>query len=141
MNQEQAERLLTLAWFLRTQVEAERFNMRSMCTYVLTRRCRRNIPPHCGTTACALGWATHIWPETFVLRYRGLHVAGSREALELCSVQGGEALSTTHREVLNFFGLATYEADWAFGGQHCRTPREEAGVLEALARKRGWEYA
>jgi hypothetical protein len=141
MNQEQAERLLTLAWFLRTQVEAERFSMRTMCTCVLKSGARRDISPQCGTTACALGWATHIWPETFSLRARGLVSPGESTALDLCAVEDGVAIGTTNRRVLNFFGLDVYEADWAFGGQHIRTPVQEAEVLEALARKRGWEYA
>lgn len=49
------ERLLTLAKFLREQVDPKHFCINSFCDF----RNNKTIK-ECGSTACALGWATQI---------------------------------------------------------------------------------
>jgi len=79
----------------------------------------------CGTTACALGWATRVFPRTFELQGREGHV--------IVAPKGGEVqdLAAHTRE---FFGLDEDQADDAFYlCEYARTPQEEAKLLRSLA--------
>lgn len=123
MNKQQASRLLTLAYFLKTRVDPAKFDMRSYCN-------PDDDLTSCGTTACAMGWATVVFPEQFELR--GDDVV-CHDGLRIGEIE--------------FFGLARDESfspggDWdhLFGGRHARTPKQEAKVIEDFVAKKGWVY-
>ena len=143
MNQKQAERLLTLAWFLRS-VPPEHFDLRTYA-HQHKRRATWEIgsrldvlaaTTECGTTACALGWATVLFPDKLQLR-----------VMEDCCGEPDPALyvdgiwsAYCKEAVCDYFGLTELEACSAFGPDNCRTPREEAAFLEEIALNYGWEY-
>lgn len=116
MNKTQASRLLTLAHFLKTEIDRRQFSM------IIYRE-----DTGCGTAACALGWATTIWPETFQVRGGLLY-------------SGKERISYGDIKVETFFGLDTFEACSLFGPDHNVTPIQKAKEIEELVSSKGWVY-
>ncbi len=131
MTEQQARRLLTLATYLRTRVIA--LNMRSYACGVWSGSSEIDIHT-CGTTACALGWATVVWPETFSLYVD--RVSGTRQTARLRV--DGRPRFCTDRPIQEFFGLSYIECVHAFGDSAVRTSVQEADILEQLARDKGW---
>ncbi len=87
----------------------------------------------CGTTACALGWSTVLWPEMFsiVKSDRGkVFRAGGNVGWVQCGYSG--------HEVQEWFGLAKVDCDYAFGPFGTRSNIREAEILEQMAREKGW---
>lgn len=123
MNQVQASRLLTLAWFLKTQVPEEQFDMG-----LITNRRRPLVVGECGSSGCAIGWCTCVFPRVFEAYNKGL-VCVSGDLSMFCGVS-----------IREFFGLSLREAKDAFGPTP-RTPTLESVVLENIALRHGWEYA
>ena len=116
MNKVQAGRLLTLAWFLRTQVPKEHFDMHEICTGSSidaapeSIRSILNVPTlSCGTQACAYGWSCAIFPEL--------------------SDDGND-----------FFGI-TGDEWWHLFGGFDRSPKQQALHIERFVRSKGWVYA
>ena len=62
MNVKQARNLLKLADFLENQVPAKRFDMGDWASGP-----DLSTAPECGTSACALGWATVAFPRVLKL--------------------------------------------------------------------------
>lgn len=128
MDEIQAGRLLTLAWFLKTQVPRRHFDMASFYDDPEGESDRvgcENLSRHkCGTSACALGWAPVALPDDFRMQ--------SGIPLPVDPVESSYSL----------FGLEEPN-DWShlFGGEHIRTPKQEAKVIENFVRERGWVYA
>lgn len=116
MNQTQASRLLTLAWFLKTEVPACQFDL----NYFV------NTTPkkigECGTTACALGWCPTVFPGQWEW-YAGVAPRPLRET------------------VTEFFGIDPKDWSRLFSSRHTRTPKQEARVIEQLVAKHGYTYA
>lgn len=145
MTKVQAVRLLTLAWFLRTKVPRKRFEM---CSYAEVGVRLLNVgsvghmevfekkPANCGTSACALGWATAVFPSKFAL----LEDVDGRNFNITVDVRTKKAAEYDGHIVAKFFGLDEYECSFAFGPTE-RTPKQEAKILENLAKKHGWVYA
>lgn len=125
MNKTQAGRLLTLAYFLKTNVDPVNFDM---MVYA------RNITDtnlnslSCRTTACALGWCAYVFHDRFSLNpmHRGINFDGRLSGLTYWGVQ-------------QFFGITYEESDLLFY-QHERTPKQEARVIEKLVKSKGWVY-
>lgn len=129
MNKTQASRLLTLAWFLKTEVPEDEFKMSSFCGEKRT----GHMKHECGTTACALGWATAIWPETFSLRPSALI---DESVLQV----RGRYTSYYDAPIRGWFGIDKGEALDTFGPS-ARSAAQVAADLEQLALDHGWTYA
>lgn len=64
-TKQHAERLLTLAYFLKTQVPKKHFymgNFTNQCDVEIVQTLR-TTEPKCGTTACAVGWCPAVFPK------------------------------------------------------------------------------
>ncbi len=136
MTKTQAGRYLTLAWFLRTQVPRKHFDMGYYCKTKDNKSVDlRN--PSCGTSACALGWCTVVWPKRFKL-VRANNNFCSQGLLVV--LDGAKCdFNNPNLLLLNFFGGAESDFEYVFG-PHTRTPKQEAAVIEQLVRKYGWKY-
>lgn len=132
MNIEQAGRLLTLAYFLKTEVKPNEFDME---TYWSSRRMdvAPDLSEHpCGTSACAFGWCSVVFPSRFKLTTR--YGCGFMQS-------GGLTINFWDAEAMQFFGVDIEEACLLFDSDHVRTPKQEAKVIEQLVFKHGYVYA
>lgn len=128
MNKTQAGRLLTLAHFLKTEVEPLEFDMGHYTEGELPHGKHKGSQLDCGSSACALGWATVVFPETFWFE-SSLHW-GTLLNVDYCD-------HTTR----SFFGLVEDEPYYLFGENHRRTPEQEAKVIEDFVDAKGYVYA
>lgn len=134
VTKEQAGRLLTLAYYLKTRVPTEHFDMgvyvsdSGLWPADVEEGFATRLESHeCGTSACAVGWGMVVFPNEW-------HTVG-------CEVRLRSRAGSTVTDCLQFYGIADYqEWYWLFSGAHRRTPKEEAKVLEDYARKKGWVY-
>ena len=118
------KRLLKLAAFLAGPVARaekrsgnQKFDMRTYASH------RGNIglrKKECNTSACALGWASKLWPRTFNFNEEGWFLIDGRFLGDWS--QPGE-----------FFGLTNENARLAFSGSFVRTVKEEVAILRKLA--------
>lgn len=132
MNKTQAGRLLTLAYFLKTEVPSKQFNMKWY-----GRREPEQKPVclgECGTSACALGWATEVFPEVFRMEWPG----GLLAVVCMCGVPW--AVTWESPEVWKFFGVDCEESLRLFG-RVLSTPEQKAKQIEALVESYGYTYA
>lgn len=134
MNTIHKRRILKLAAFLagpvaradaRAQARGKyKFNMKHWCGWNDERDDKaptkvgltKNL---CNTSACALGWATNLWPKQLYLRNGLVKLRGSRR-------YGLDA-------AVDFFGLDAIQAEHAFAVGFSRTPKEEATMLRKIA--------
>ena len=130
MNKTQAGRLLTLAHFLRTRVPPEEFDMRCFAGSRLG-----PTVGSCGVSACALGWATVIWPSVFRLEWSGACLLAS-----LRHVPTAAYTPYTGLPVCRFFGIEKDEAAELFGTKPA-TPEQKAEQIEELVDSYGYTYA
>lgn len=166
MNSVQASNLLTLAYFLKTEVKPANFDMgrwgekrrevqrieinaqetpASSCLKHLElgeseeheSPCEYKEVVSCGTSACALGWATTVFPETFRMKWNGDSDYMQGHVYE---VGTNTALATDSPVVLKFFGITSSEGYDLFGGEPA-TPKKKAAQMERLADKYGYTYA
>jgi hypothetical protein len=177
MDITQAGRLLTLAYYLKTEVKPEFFDMSCFGqkwfetvkeTPVKTKALgigqtavieAKHV---CKTSACALGWATVVFPETFRLDWGyeyELDPAENDEDDPLeASVQikkDGEWRSVSYErhqfsdwgemveipgDLHDFFGITNEEAWELFGGNDA-TPKQKAKQIEELVDHCGYTYA
>lgn len=131
-------RLLQLADFL-TFVPRENFNMAVVVagTYDPDLGCHTNTPEsakspaHCGTCACAAGWAGYRFPHSLTYEkdvWGGLNLTNKKT--------GSDGV----RAVCEFFDLPYSDLDydrvdgWLFGDCHDRTPKQEAGIIRTFVR-------
>lgn len=154
MNKTQAGRLLTLAHYLRTQVKPKEFDLDSyahiswsrdaiykefdselLSAVKIEERVRAKLG--CGTTACAMGHATTIWPDMFALRFDNDFW---NPGWELVMQKSGRKLQYYAHYVQEFFGIDYDEAYRLFSASHKRTPRQEAREIEKVVARYGWEY-
>lgn len=131
MNKTQAGRLLTLAYFLKTRVPPNKFDMGC---YETSEYCEPEkisaelMNRRCGTSACAIGWCPIVFPSEFTYYY------GSISAIK-------ESVGDSLQDECNFFGLVRGEWGYLFGGDNERTPKQEADVIEEFVLEHGWVYA
>jgi len=76
---------------------------------------------HCGSSACAMGWATVVFPRSLKMNEEWVPVMRNNEAIH------GEHIGP------EFFGMTDLQADDAFLSGFNRGPKEEAGVLRGIA--------
>ena len=135
MNKIQAGRLLTLAYFLKTEVPPELFDMYSYCSRRLS---GLGFPKEhlgeCGTTACALGWATVVFPQKFRFGPTGGIVPIGPDN------PSNTPIRYSYEPYQKFFGISAEEAEQLFASCHNRSPLEEAAVIEELVFEKGWWY-
>lgn len=139
MDITQAGRLLTLAHFLKTEVKPSEFDLGSYCkTYSAS---TPNLIDHpCGTTACALGWCTAVFPDRFGLK-DGDNVDLLTHA-RYCGIRFNRRMTYWgDRRVREFFGVSMDEFELLFDATRVRTPKQEAKVIEQLVAKHGYECA
>ena len=125
MNKIQAGRLLTLAYYLKTEVSKDKFYMRSYCSGNPSEL----LDNSCGTSACALGWASVVFPQRFSLFHGRLMLSAGLKY----------EIGYYGNTVCRYFGLSSDEASWLFG-PFTRTPKEEARMIEKLVLEKGWCY-
>lgn len=117
------DRLLKLAKFLREEVPDSEFDLSCYVTWNAdlpeSKDGRAHMAHNCGETACALGWATCLWPDNFWFTGNGT----VRDLRWNISPQG-------------FFDIDYQEWDYLFGPDHERTPKQEAKIIERFARNR-----
>ena len=144
MNETQANRLLKLAKYLREKVKPEEFDLGSFSEFVSLDKGKaaedlceirnrslsfldaKTATPLCGSTACALGYATNIWPRRFVLR-----IEKSRYGNLFCAKTGKE-LEFDSPIIQDFFGINGEECEILFSPDHSRTPAKEADMIEGV---------
>ena len=177
MNQTQASRLLTLANFLKSEVCAEEFDMdvfgRAVaeesepevkaegisigCNQLLQRK-----TIECNTSACALGWATSVFPSQMCMRWNGdVDDLIERDRLDgtVQMKDDGVWQDVFYDDdlVQNFFGLTEAECEDLFGpddpGEYDddtneyinippkTTPKQKAKQIEKLCASHGWVYS
>jgi hypothetical protein len=134
MNKTHAGRLLTLAYFLKTEMKPRNFDMGNYT---------------CGTTACALGCCPIVFPrqwtwhdnETPILRLSQAGFEGLKQDTMLRN------RSYTAASASWFFGLneaAIRKLFYPRDEFDCfveRTPKQEARIIEKLVEQHGYTYA
>lgn len=95
------------------------------------------LEPDCKTSACALGWATTIWPRKFQISEDG--DLSFRSHFQ----DGSDWWRGTHYSelpVLEHFGISEQEAIRLFGGPQV-SPKQKAKEIEKLVGSHGYTYA
>lgn len=137
MNKQQASRLLTLAYFLKTKVPRRQFDMSSISQADVG--CNPANIHECGTSACGLGWATVVFPDLLQLGESTITHHGHR----YCGLETADGCASSEYDpyVWGLFGISDdSEAYHLFGGGNVRTPKQEAKVIEDFVAKKGWVY-
>lgn len=134
-----ADRLLTLAYFLKTQVPSKHFSMGNFTNNGLVEVMETLVTdkPNCGTTACAVGWCPAVFPKDWEWRAddnADPRLIDSPEYFEDWTPDS----SSDSRE---FFGVDSDEWNHVFGGHNTRTPKREATVIERFVESKGYVYA
>lgn len=136
MTKRQRERILKLADFLEGPLaEAERrtgrrkFDMERYSSYVddpaFEKRAPRKVgvtKELCNTAACALGWATVVFP-------RSLKLSGEYSDVNLIHGSAGSA----EMDAEKFFGMSEHQVSKAFYTGWKRTPAAAAKILRSIA--------
>ena len=127
------KRLLKLAAFLAGPVaraakrnKARKFNLDHYANSV-NLGLRKN---ECGTSACALGWATQVFPRTFRLGKELKDLNGDK----YCGLRMNGKYLHDPEDARDFFGLSYNEAYKAFSAEFSqRTIPQEVAILRKLA--------
>ena len=153
MNKEQAGRLLTLAYFMKTEVKKKHYDQNTVIA----------VPPSvkpevalvhdnfCGSEGCSLGFLPIAFPKEFKYEKQSNY---AHELYWEVSTHDGKAMTAAwagkHREVLvDFFGLDEKEITKIFGtteerddGSYVvRTPKQQAKIIEKIVEKHGFTYS
>lgn len=126
-TKQHADRLLTLAWFLKTQVKPSEFDMGSWVKGDSKNLFREHT---CGTTACAVGYCPVVFPRQW--KYDG--------AYKPMVIRQDPYFESGYEES-EFFGVNGPEWIHLFGCYRKRTPKQEALVIERFVKKKGYVYA
>lgn len=179
MDAIQAGRLLTLAYYLKTEVKPEFFDMScfgqkwfeteksTSCKTAelgLGQTAVVETKHVCRTSACALGWATVVFPETFRLDWGWgcdweLDPTENDEDDQLEAFvqikKDGEWREVAYEryeynefigpqeipgDLHDFFGITNNEA-WELFGGYDATPKQKAKQIEELVDRYGYTYA
>jgi hypothetical protein len=158
MTKTEADRLLTLAYFLKTQVENDEYNQNyfglSSCEDLEDKISYVQADEICGTSACAAGWATVVFPKTFRLQFLGemdQKRKGKRATLGYIEMRYPHWFDRQHKawqkatitRIGNWFGLDDDEAYKVFGPDDCNrvTPKQKAKQIEEIVAQHGYVYA
>ena len=140
MNQIQAGRMLTLAYFLKTQVKPQNFDMQEL-VYVDYEDYEqlRLKKPECGAAACAMGYMPVVFPRQWVWAHHGVCCAADVPPNLPPGGWGPGMRWAVAAE--KFFGIDDDEVDWLFSQDEQRTPKQEAEILERFVESKGYTYA
>lgn len=140
MNATQAGRLLTLAHFIETQVPRGKLQMEHFANDA-EMVVGETFTGDCGAGACALGWASTIWPNDFQVRVRRFGSYGEGIAF-LYRKSGGRwrRLNETDPPVCRFFGVTNHEARLMFGAEPS-SPKNKAAQIRRIVDQYGYEEA
>lgn len=124
MNKLGATRLLKLADKLET-IREETFNMGTWAY-------RDDPKIKCATSACALGWATTVFPRSLKLvpKYEYDEFAANVQHIN----SGFEGVAAGEK----FFNLSTNDADWIFNSGFNATAKEKAKEIRDLVKSYGY---
>lgn len=135
----EADRLLRLARFLRT-VPEEMFDMTSFGQTEDVQSSKILVlsleNPVCGSAGCALGWATVVFPDQFLLKK--IHSLSSLYGLHFRGDGVPRQVGYSSYQVCRFFGIDPNEASFLFAPIP-RRAKEVADNIEGVARRRGWQ--
>lgn len=145
MNKIQAGRCLTLAWFLRTEVPEECFDQGvwGNTRDASLEKKKVSLTPTCGTSACALGWATTVWPKRFRMNFQYSeddHLSGVVEYFNGKSWEKCGLTDAQRKPLAEWFGLSLAELYEVFGPWPCST-KQKAAQIEEFVQRHGYEYA
>ncbi len=125
MNAIEEKRLRKLEHYLRTSVPKPRFRMRQWFTGTFCGRRDEHLHNECGTSACALGWATIIFKRSGLRRlhtewdqpitYKGHYYFRAAEA---------------------FFGITPSESIYIFGAPNANCPIKAADRIARVIKRR-----
>ena len=158
MNRIQAGRLLTLAHFLRTQVPRNRFNMDEYVELSMDEYVELSVSEErwegryrgleddisCGSAACALGWASVVWPKKFRLMESGAESEfefgdSIGVIFQVRERDGWGCCSFKDYAIKEFFGLALDECYALFSYHNTvTTPKGKGRQIERLVSKHGY---
>jgi hypothetical protein len=135
-GQKHADRLLTLAYFLKTQVKPGEFSMISWiggaAGKVGYNQLREEHVHNCGTTACAVGYCPIVFPDDWESTgFLPIRSAGKNR-------YGIGSILTQAQE---FFCLNRIDGTHLFMSGMTRTPKQEAAIIEKFVEKKGFVYA
>lgn len=167
MDQTQASRLLTLAYYLKTEVKPQNFDMsywghkwvetpeekETSCLVDLQLgqqvKHKQVKEITCGTSACALGWATVVFPE--VMRLGSWDETMSDDEGNATEEEGHvefkmgedgwEWVDGYSPHIHDFFGITAEEGGDLFHDSLDATPKQKAKQIEDLVSKHGYTYA
>jgi len=135
MNKVHRRRILKLAAFLAGPVKraAKRSGRRKLNMEEYANSCEIGLKPiQCGTSACALGWATLVFPRSLSLNYFDPERAHEDEAFKAAwPYLNGERMDFSEIGEA-FFGMDSWQAEKAFGPTR-RTIDQEVTVLRKIA--------
>lgn len=161
MDKTQAGRLLTLAYFLKTEVSDDQFDMKTYAKSLDSIRSRlQETDKHieftgkgCGTSACAMGWASIIWPKVFRVTSpvgrKGFALYSRVDRFGMVHLK----IICTDPRVQEFFGITRGECMDLFslyGNNFCigtnikntsHTPKKKAAQIVQLVDTHGYTYA
>lgn len=147
-----ADRLLTLAHFLRTEVKSKNFHMGAWIGFnlpwdlfgeKLKKLESRKIAalqsgkPECGTTACAAGWCPVVFPRDWKFSDNLVNP----ELKKATCARGAGGAGKTFAHLRGFFALSMDDVKYLFGSGELRTPKQEAKVIEEFVESKGYVYA
>lgn len=127
-------RLLKLAKFLREQVPPSLLYMRQFMMPDKNGHVHERASIECGTPACAMGWATAVFPElVYNDNDSSVIVKGSRDYNSAYAFFGfGLAVANDYSEDDE---ESQNIAEQLFGGDVQRTPKQEAALIERTVKR------
>lgn len=132
--------MLTLAWFLRTQVKPREFSLLNYLSTdaVFLQTCPSDLLVNhdCGSTACALGYCPIVFP-----RWWGWVRDCGGWQLTLHGTDLGRTVLHEQSVVSQFFGITPAQACQLFYDIVERTPKQQAREMETVADSYGYVYA
>lgn len=156
MNEKQASRLLTLAYFLKTEVSKDHYDQNDVLSVDLN-----DFDPeialfsqeeeHCGSVACSIGYLPIVFPGHFEYRnlpYDGIQVVQSAKKIVVTHAWYPRLHPKETQILGDFFGLSASEIGRLFGPGairsndfRCdRTPKQQAKRIENTVIKNGYDY-
>lgn len=145
MDQRQAEMILNIADYLETEVIDAELDMKQYSTGKIT---PQRHP--CGTTACAMGHGSAVYPDLIQLgpMHHPRDGSASGRALRLVFPNGRVVKAAQQTAVARFFGISVKDAldtFWAtqdeVDGYYQRSVAEQVEKMRKLADKYGWVEA
>lgn len=134
MTDDMADKLLQLADYIEKHVEDPQFTMGAWGVGPI------DAEHPCGTAACALGWGTVLWPDTFRFdpEFEGPPEEDQLHWMQVADTDGEWIDIEGPVELGEALGVNTRDADYAFFcGQPDVSRQAVAGRIREVVRKTG----